>query len=150
MSIKHDETYKVMENWLKSVGDSSPINISFVTGSINTTIVARIKALELIYTKSSIYSFLLKKGVYPCFLFSMVSTAIAYGAQRTYSRSTNLVLHLLGVLYPSWRCWQLIKSNDKKNNSDELKAWLTYWMIFGSFQGKNLQVNALCVCVRVS
>lgn len=135
MSLKHDKTWKVMEDCLKSLGDTSPINISFITRSINTTIVARVKALEHIYTKSSIYSFLLKKGVYPFLLFSIVTSAIGYGAQRTYSRSTKLVLNLLGVIYPSWRCWQLIKVN-KKDDNDELKAWLTYWMIFGSFQGK--------------
>lgn len=126
-----------MEDWLESLNERAPINISYITRSINTMVVARIKTLEVIYSRSWVYRFLLKKGVYPFVLFSLLTTAIGYGAVRTYSRSTHLVLQLVGVLYPSWQCWQLIQ--EKEMDGDQLKAWLTYWMMFGSFQGLNSQ-----------
>ncbi|KAG2228406.1 hypothetical protein INT48_001414 [Thamnidium elegans] len=110
MSIKHDKTWQLLEALLKTLSDSSPINISFITHPIDTALVTRIKALEQIYTNS-----------------------IGYGVQRTYSRSTQLFIHLVGVLYPAWQSWQLIK-NKKQDDTNELKSWLTYWMIFGSFQ----------------
>ncbi|GAA5806816.1 hypothetical protein MFLAVUS_000164 [Mucor flavus] len=135
MSIKHDKTWQLVESLLKSLSDRSPINISFITHPIDTALVTRIKALEQIYTKSTIYSFLIKKGIYPIVLFTLVTSSIGYGVQRTYSRSTQLFIHLVGVLYPAWQSWQLIK-NKKQDDTNELKSWLTYWMIFGSFQGK--------------
>ncbi|KAI8081053.1 TB2/DP1, HVA22 family-domain-containing protein [Thamnidium elegans] len=133
MSIKHDKTWQLLEALLKTLSDSSPINISFITHPIDTALVTRIKALEQIYTKSTIYSFLIKRGIYPIVLFTLVTSSIGYGVQRTYSRSTQLFIHLVGVLYPAWQSWQLIK-NKKQDDTNELKSWLTYWMIFGSFQ----------------
>lgn len=135
MSIKHEKTWQLVESLLKSLSDRSPINISFITHPIDTALVTRIKALEQIYTKSTIYSFLIKRGIYPIVLFTLVTSSIGYGVQRTYSRSTQLFIHLVGVLYPAWQSWQLIK-NKKQDDTNELKSWLTYWMIFGSFQGK--------------
>lgn len=142
MSLKHDATWTLIDTWIKSLEDASPINILFLTHPISTSITSRIKSLELLYTKSSLYRFLLKKGVYPLLLFTTVSGGIGYGLQRTYTRSTKLVLNLLGVLYPTWACWKLIKqraSEKGEQEEEQLKSWLTYWMIFGSFQGRWLK-----------
>jgi hypothetical protein len=136
MSLKHDSTFQLIDNWIKSIEDNSPINVSFLTQPISSSITCRVKTLETLYNKSAIYRFLLKKGVYPLILFSTVSGGIGYGLHKSYSRSTKLVLNLLGVLYPTYTCWQLIKEKGNAGNVEQLKSWLTYWMIFGLFQGK--------------
>lgn len=133
MSLKQDNTSKIIEKCIAVIDANAPINISFVTQPISKACVDRIKSLEKIYSQSKLYRFLIRKGVYPTLLFSAVSGSIGYGAYRTYNRSTKLVLNLLGVIYPTYRCWHLVKSQ-LHGQEEQLKSWLTYWMIFGSFQ----------------
>ncbi|KAI8644593.1 TB2/DP1, HVA22 family-domain-containing protein [Parasitella parasitica] len=133
MSFKHDKTSKVIEKCTAAIDASAPINISFITRPITSALVDHIKSLEEVYSRSRLYQFLVRKGVYPTFLFSAVSGGVGYGVYRTYYRKTKLTLNLLGVVYPAYCCWQLVKS--QLNGQDEkLKSWLTYWIIFGSFQ----------------
>ena len=134
MSLKRDATYKVVEHCLRLLQDKAPINIQFLTEPISSTVTARIKALEEVYGNSKIYRLLLKTGIYPIVLFTAVSGGLGYGLQKTYSRYTKLSLNLLGVVYPTWRCWRILK--ETSTSEQELKSWLTYWLIFGSFQGK--------------
>jgi len=134
MSLKQDKTSKIIEKCIAAVDANAPINISFITQPISKACVDRIKALEKIYSQSKLYQFLIKKGVYPTLLFSAVSGGVGYGVYRTYHRSTKLVLNLLGVVYPTYCCWHLVKSQSDEQE-EQLKSWLTYWMIFGSFQG---------------
>ncbi|CAO0792564.1 unnamed protein product [Mucor circinelloides] len=133
MSLKQDKTSKIIEKCIAAVDANAPINISFITQPISKACVDRIKALEKIYSQSKLYQFLIKKGVYPTLLFSAVSGGVGYGVYRTYHRSTKLVLNLLGVVYPTYCCWHLVKSQSDEQE-EQLKSWLTYWMIFGSFQ----------------
>lgn len=134
MSLKQDNTSKIIEKCIAAIDANAPINISFITQPISKACVDRIKSLEKIYSQSKLYQFLIKKGVYPTLLFSAVSGSVGYGAYRTYHRSTKLVLNLLGVIYPTYCCWHLVKSQ-LHGQEEQLKSWLTYWMIFGSFQG---------------
>ncbi|KAF1803820.1 TB2/DP1, HVA22 family-domain-containing protein [Mucor lusitanicus] len=133
MSLKQDNTSKIIEKCIAAIDANAPINISFITQPISKACVDRIKSLEKIYSQSKLYQFLIKKGVYPTLLFSAVSGSVGYGAYRTYHRSTKLVLNLLGVIYPTYCCWHLVKSQ-LHGQEEQLKSWLTYWMIFGSFQ----------------
>jgi hypothetical protein len=133
MSLKHDDTSQLIERWVKTLNHKLPINISFLSEPLTLAITARIKTLENIYGRSRVYQFLIRKGVYPIIMFGTVSSALTYSAHRAYTRSTQLVIHLVGVLYPAYCCWQLVKA--KHDEPEELKSWLTYWMIFGSFQG---------------
>lgn len=134
MSLKQDKTSKIIERCIAAIDANAPINISFVTQPISKACVDRIKSLERIYSQSKLYQFLIRKGVYPTLLFSAVSGGVGFGAYRTYHRSTKLVLNLLGVVYPTYCCWHLVKSQ-LHGQEEQLKSWLTYWMIFGSFQG---------------
>lgn len=134
MSIKHDDTSKLIESWVKTLSDKLPINISFISDPITLAITSRIKTIESIYGRSRVYQYLICKGVYPLVLFTTVSGALGYSAHRAYNKSTQMVIHLVGVVYPTYCCWQLVKS--KRNEEEELRSWLTYWMLFGCFQGK--------------
>ncbi|KAI7907202.1 TB2/DP1, HVA22 family-domain-containing protein [Cokeromyces recurvatus] len=134
MSLKHDETSTLIEKYINSLNKKAPINISFITQPLTIAITSRIRSLEQIYGKLSIYRYLMKKGVYPFLLFTTLTGSIGYGLQRTYTRSTKLVLNLLGVLYPTYCCWRLVKNQIGDQQIESLKAWLTYWMIFGFFQ----------------
>ncbi|KAK4510743.1 V-type proton ATPase subunit G [Mucor velutinosus] len=133
MSLKQDKTSKIIEKCIATIDANAPINISFITQPISKACVDRIKSLEKIYSQSKIYQFLIRKGVYPTLLFSAVSGGVGYGAYRTYHRSTRLALNLLGVVYPTYCCWHLVKSQ-LHGQEEQLRSWLTYWMIFGSFQ----------------
>lgn len=132
MSLKRNSTHELLEILLKSIQDTSPINIQFITQPISDILSTRIQTLETWYGKSRLYGFLVRRGVYPIVLFTAVTGTLVYGIQRAYSRSTKLVLNLLGVIYPTWRCWRLLKQAE--TDTTELKSWLTYWLIFGSFQ----------------
>lgn len=137
MSFKQDKTSKIIEKFITAIDAKAPINISFITQPISKAFVDRIKSLEKVYSQSRLYQFLIKKGIYPTLLFSTVSGSVSYGAYLTYNRSTKLVLNLLGVVYPTYCCWHLVKSQ-LNGQEEQLKSWLTYWIIFGSFQGKRL------------
>ncbi|CEP07260.1 hypothetical protein [Parasitella parasitica] len=130
----HDKASKIVELCINAIDASAPINISFFTQPVSKAVVDRIKAMEDVYSQSRLYQFLLKKGVYPTLLFSIASGAVSYGAYHIYSRSTKLTLNLLGVVYPTYRCWHLVKSQLNNGQEEQLKSWLTYWVIFGSFQ----------------
>lgn len=134
MSIKHDDTSELIERWVKTINNKLPINISFLSEPITSAITDRIKTLETIYGRSRLYQFLIRKGVYPIVLFTTISSALTYSAHRAYSRSTQFVIHLVGVLYPTYCCWKLVKATNQ-HQDEQLQSWLTYWMIFGSFQG---------------
>lgn len=136
MSIKRDETWKLIDKWIASVNHASPINIAFLTEPVSEAITRRIRSLESAYQRYSVYRFLIDKGVYPVIMFSSVSGALAFAGRRSYQKWTPLVLHLVGVVYPTYCCWQLVKAKQLENQEEQLKSWLTYWMMFGSFQGK--------------
>lgn len=135
MSIKRDATHELIQKLLRSIQDKAPINVEYITEPTSTIITTRIQSLEYYYKKSSIYNYLLKLGVYPIVLFTLVTTSLTFGIKKTYTNNTKLVLNLLGVVYPAWCCWHILKDNSIKGE-ERLKSWLTYWMIFGSFQGK--------------
>ncbi|KAL9547006.1 hypothetical protein MBANPS3_006379 [Mucor bainieri] len=137
MSLKQDKTSKVIEKCIAAIDANAPINISFITQPISKACVDRIKSLEKLYNQSKLYRFLISKGVYPTLLFSAVSGGVGYSAYRTYNRSTKFVLNMLGVVYPTYCCWHLVKSQLHGQQEEQLKSWLTYWMIFGSFQVLN-------------
>lgn len=139
MSLKQDKTSKIIEQFITAIEANAPINISFITHPVSIAFVDRIKSLEEVYSQSRLYRFLIKKGVYPALLFSTVSSGVSYSVYRAYNRSTKLVLNLLGVVYPTYCCWHLVKSRQNEQE-EQLKSWLTYWMIFGLFQGKKLQL----------
>ncbi|KAI8393524.1 TB2/DP1, HVA22 family-domain-containing protein [Radiomyces spectabilis] len=49
-------------------------------------------------------------------------------------RSTSLFIAVLGVAYPAWRCWHLVKQHENEQTIEHLqdcKGWVTYWIIFG-------------------
>jgi hypothetical protein len=140
MSIKRDETWQLIDTWIASVNRVSPINITFLTEPVNEAITQRIQSLESMYQRFSAYRFLINKGVYPIVLFSSVSGALAYAGHKSYQKWTPLVLHLMGVVYPTYCCWRLVKAKQLTNKEEDLKSWLTYWMMFGSFQGKNMLI----------
>ncbi|KAI8075474.1 TB2/DP1, HVA22 family-domain-containing protein [Gilbertella persicaria] len=133
MSFKHDATSKLIEYWLASLNDMAPINISFLTEPVSKAVSSRVRSLEDVYSSFGIYRFLIRKGVYPTLLFTSASSGLGYGLVRAYNKQTKLALNLLGVLYPTYQCWKLIKSN-RKDHNDQLESWLTYWLIYGSFQ----------------
>lgn len=136
MSMKHDKTWQLLETLLTKLSTSSPINMSFLLRPIHSTCIRRIKALEELYSTFPVYNFFLSRlGIYPIILFTIVSCSLALTAQRAYARSTQLVIHLVAVLYPTFQTWQLIK-NKNQDDIHRLKSWLTYWLLFGSFQGK--------------
>jgi hypothetical protein len=141
MSLKRDETWKLIDTWITSVNNAAPINIAFLTEPVSKAITQRIHTLESVYQRFSVYRFLINKGVYPVIMFSSVSGALAYAGHRSYQKWTPLVLHLVGVVYPTYCCWRLVKAKQSVDQEEQLKSWLTYWMIFGSFQGKvNLDI----------
>lgn len=142
MSLKHDDTSQLIESWVKRLNNKLPINISFISEPVTIAITNRIKTLEEIYGRSRVYQFLIRKGVYPVLLFTAISSALTYSAHRAYNRSTQLVIHLVGVLYPTYCCWKLVKSTNHVDDQ-QLKSWITYWMIFGSFQGKQRRILML-------
>ena len=129
-------TSSAIERVLDSVNRSSPINLEFVTRPFGKASIARIQSLELIYAKSRLFRFLVSKGVNPILLFVSLSAGIAGGLRRFYKQSTQLALTLLGVVYPAWKCWQLVKEQNGLEQEREYKSWLTYWLIYGTFQGK--------------
>jgi hypothetical protein len=131
------DAWKAVERWLHKVDRSSPINLKFITSPLNETITNRIRSLEAIYQRSKMYRFLVQKGVNPFFLFSSVTAGLSFGMFRAYTRSTRLSLTLLGVVYPTLECWKIIQdTNEDQQQLKELKGWLTYWLIFGSFRGE--------------
>lgn len=146
MSLKRNSTHELLEILLKSIQETSPINIQFITQPISDILTSRIQTLETLYGKSRLYKFLLQKGIYPIVLFTALTGSLIYGIQRAYSKSTRLVLNLLGVIYPTWRCWRLLKQVD--SNTNELKSWLTYWLIFGSFQGIKMSSCGYINCIK--
>ncbi|KAI8138587.1 TB2/DP1, HVA22 family-domain-containing protein [Fennellomyces sp. T-0311] len=127
-------TSTAIEHVLESVNRSSPINLEFVTRPFGKASITRIRSLETIYAKSRLFRFLVRKGVNPILLFVSLSAGIAGGLRRFYKQSTQLALTLLGVVYPAWKCWQLVKEQEGMGQEREYKSWLTYWMIYGTFQ----------------
>ena len=145
-------TSSAIEQLLDSLNRQSPINLEFITRPFNKTFNSRIYSLETIYAKSRIFRFLVRKGVNPILLFVSLTAGMAGGLRRFYKQSTRLALNLLGVVYPAWQCWQLVKEqnddhqkqqqpHDGVNREREYKSWLTYWMIYGTFQGKKNKIK---------
>jgi hypothetical protein len=137
-------TSTAVHNTIMKLERMAPINLMFLTRPINNVTVTRIKQLESFYACSRLIRFLLRKGVHPIGLFTVSTAALALVVRRLYRRSSYLIINVLGVAYPSWRCLQLIRqaeagtppSSTEKDNVDELKSWLTYWLLYGSLQGE--------------
>lgn len=134
-----------LERILDAINRESPINLEFATVPFRRATVSRIRSLEMIYAKSRLFRFLVRKGVNPIILFVGLSAGLAATLRRFYQQSTYLALNLVGVAYPAWRCWYLVKEHtEKEHQSDnpnlqierirEYKSWLTYWMLYGSLQ----------------
>ncbi|KAI8982355.1 hypothetical protein BDF20DRAFT_912528 [Mycotypha africana] len=147
MSKRKNKTSEVIDKWTTAINNYSPINVTFLTHPINKALNERIRSLETLYEKSSVYRFLIRQGVHPLLLFITVSTSIGYGLQRSYQKSSKLVLQLVGVVYPTYCCWKLLKGNKAAigshcngssithtDKNEQLMSWLTYWVIFGAFQ----------------
>lgn len=131
-----------VENAFKRVETMAPINLTFFTRPMNDMTVTRIKQLESLYACSRITRFLLRKGVHPIGLFTVSTAALALAVRRLYRQSSYLIINTLGVAYPTWQCLRLIRQTEGQPNSstqmnaDEYKSWLTYWLLYGSLQGK--------------
>ncbi|CAO3587602.1 unnamed protein product [Absidia cylindrospora] len=71
-------------------------------------------------------------------LFLGTTSSIAWLLRRLYTRHRYLALNSLGVLYPAWRCWHLVKKLDTLGEPldqlKECKTWLAYWLLYGSLQ----------------
>ena len=145
----HEEASSIIDRWFRAIEDQSPINLCFMTRPISRSMLGRIETLEGIYNRNIIYRFLIRK-IHPVIVFLSLTTSLSYLATRLYRRSTRLVLTLVGVLYPIQRSWNLIRQ--REGTTEELNSWLTYWMIYGSFQGYylltvyHLQAINVCMC----
>lgn len=134
-------TSQSVQSLLDKFNRSSPINLEFLTKPIANATVCRVHAIESFYAKSRVIRFLVRKGVPPMLLFLGLSAGGVVAIRRFYKEQTYLALNLLGVVYPAWRCWQLVKEiQPEHDRQDEYKAWLTYWMLYGSMQGKKRSV----------
>ncbi|CEG83978.1 hypothetical protein RMATCC62417_17838 [Rhizopus microsporus] len=127
----HEEASSIIDRWFRVIEDQSPINLCFMTRPISRSMLDRIETLEGIYNRTIIYRFLIRK-IHPVIVFFSLTTSLSYLTTRLYRRSTRLVLTLVGVLYPIQRSWNLIRQ--REGTTEELNGWLTYWMIYGSFQ----------------
>lgn len=135
-------TSLALERILDTINRESPINLEFATVPFRKATVSRIRSLEMMYAKSKIFRFLVRKGVNPIVLFVGLSAGLAATLRRFYRQSTYLALNLVGVAYPAWRCWHLVKEHTEKERDPNLqiervreyKSWLTYWMLYGSLQ----------------
>ncbi|KAI9274709.1 TB2/DP1, HVA22 family-domain-containing protein [Phascolomyces articulosus] len=130
-------TSSAIERLLDALNRQSPINLEFITRPFNKAFNGRVYSLELIYAKSRLFRFLVRKGVNPILLFVSLTAGMAGALRRFYKESSQLALNLLGVVYPAWQCWQLVKeqhTHDNIQREREYKSWLTYWMIYGTFQ----------------
>ncbi|KAI8584375.1 hypothetical protein K450DRAFT_219546 [Umbelopsis ramanniana AG] len=131
-------TSTAVHNTIMNLEKMAPINLMFITRPIDDMTVTRIKQLESFYACSRFTRFLLRKGVHPIGLFTVSTAALALVVRRLYRRSSYLMINTLGVAYPTWRCLKLIRQAEAKSpeeaNIDELKSWLTYWLLYGSLQ----------------
>ncbi|KAJ8661633.1 hypothetical protein O0I10_002440 [Lichtheimia ornata] len=128
-------TSQSVQSFLDKLNRGSPINLEFLTKPIANATVCRVQAIESFYAKSRVIRFLVRKGVPPMLLFLGLSAGGVAAIRRFYKEQTYLALNLLGVVYPAWRCWQLVKEiQPEHDRQDEYKAWLTYWMLYGSMQ----------------
>ncbi|KAI8089558.1 TB2/DP1, HVA22 family-domain-containing protein [Halteromyces radiatus] len=127
-----------IQRWIDKLNRQSPINIRMATLPICTASVKRIISIESFYARSRLFRFLLRKGLPPILLFLGTTTAFVWMLRRFYIRHQYLALHSLGVLYPAWKCWHLVKQLDTHGQPieqlKECKSWLTYWMLYGSLQ----------------
>jgi hypothetical protein len=133
-------TSLAIERFTDKLNRRSPINLRLVTLPLCKASVNRIQSLEMFYTQSKLFRFLLRKGLPPIFLFLGTTTGLAWLLRRFYTQHRYLALNSLGVLYPAWRCWHLVKRldthGDPMEQLQECKSWLTYWLLYGSLQGK--------------
>lgn len=127
------------QSWIEKLNRRSPINLRLFTVPFCKASVKRISSLESFYAQSSIIRFLLRKGFPPVLLFLGTTSGIIWFLKRFYLRNRYLALNCLGVLYPTWRCWKLVKQLDTHGEPmeqiKECKSWLAYWMVYGSLQG---------------
>ncbi|KAI9299571.1 hypothetical protein BJ944DRAFT_48034 [Cunninghamella echinulata] len=125
--------------WIEKLNKRSPINLRLFTVPFCKATVKRISSLESFYAQSSIIRFLLRKGFPPVLLFLSTTSGMVWFLKRFYLRNKYLAINCLGVLYPTWRCWQLVKRLDTHGEPmeqiKECKSWLAYWMVYGSLQG---------------
>ncbi|KAI9319470.1 TB2/DP1, HVA22 family-domain-containing protein [Dichotomocladium elegans] len=144
---EHERLYatsRAIQRLVHRVNCSLPINLDFITNPVAHASVSRVESLEQIYAKSRLVRFLVRKGVHPIVLFVGLSAGLVMGLRRFYRQSHYLALNLLGVVYPAWRCWQLVKEVDPSGDDeddrrgrrrhDDYQSWLTYWMLYGSLQ----------------
>lgn len=133
-------TSLAIERFTDKLNRRSPINLRLVTLPVCKASVNRIHSLELFYNQSKLFRFLLRRGLPPIFLFLGTTTGLAWLLRRFYTQHRYLALNSLGVLYPAWRCWHLVKRLDTHGEPmeqlQECKSWLTYWILYGSLQGK--------------
>ncbi|ORZ16898.1 TB2/DP1, HVA22 family-domain-containing protein [Absidia repens] len=131
-------TSLAVERFTDKINRGSPINIRPVTLPICKASTKRIHSLESFYIQSRFFRFLLRKGLPPVLLFLGTTSSIAWLLRRFYSRHRYLALNSLGVLYPAWRCWHLVKKLDTLGEPldqlKECKTWLAYWLLYGSLQ----------------
>ncbi|ORX50242.1 hypothetical protein DM01DRAFT_1384945 [Hesseltinella vesiculosa] len=131
-------TSLLIQQWLVTLNRRSPINLRLFTLPIGKATIQRLVALESLYGRSAILSFLLRRGVPPVPLFLGASATLAWLLKRLYTRHQYLSINAVGVLYPAWRCWHLVKQLDTQGppleQIKECKSWLTYWMLYGSLQ----------------
>lgn len=139
---EHDDRYHATSlaivNLLNSLNSASPINLEFLTSFFKKATISRIHSLETIYAKSRLVRLLVQKGVHPVFLFASLTVGMAAALQRFYRHSHYLALNLLGVAYPAWQSWRLVKTLPSAFSPpiEEYQAWLTYWILYGSLQGE--------------
>ncbi|KAI8992273.1 hypothetical protein BDB01DRAFT_847664 [Pilobolus umbonatus] len=133
----HEETSQIIEDFIHSIDQSAPINLSFITQPISKAITDRIRSIETLYDRFLPYRFLKEKGIHPVILFLSFSGTLSLGMRRIYSKHTHIVITSVGVFYPAQRCWKIIKDINETNQLhqlQEMKSWLTYWLLFGSIQ----------------
>ncbi|KAF7727481.1 hypothetical protein EC973_007459 [Apophysomyces ossiformis] len=144
---RYHATSNAIEQWITQINRRAPVNLEFITDPLCKASAYRIRSLEDFYARSRIFRFLIRKGVNPTLLFLGTSTGLALALKRLYSRSTYLTLNIVGVLYPAWRCWHLVKAYDQEDQAEEntietlreCKSWLTYWILYGCIQGEHLR-----------
>ncbi|KAI8059522.1 hypothetical protein BC940DRAFT_313625 [Gongronella butleri] len=129
-----------VQRLLDTLNRRSPINLRLLTVPLGKAAVKRLLAVEAFYGRSTLFRFLLRRGVPPVPLFLAASASLAWLLKRFYTHQKPLALNALGVAYPAYRCWHLVKRLDTHGHPmdqiKEAKSWLAYWMLYGSLQGK--------------
>ncbi|KAG0190271.1 hypothetical protein DFQ28_002278 [Apophysomyces sp. BC1034] len=138
---RYHATSTTIQRWITQINRRSPINLEFFTDPLCKASAHRVRSVEDFYIRSRVFRFLIRKGVNPVLLFLSTSAGLILALRRLYTRSTYLTLNIVGVMYPAWRCWHLVKEFEQEDHADktidtlrECKSWLTYWILYGCIQ----------------